>query len=635
MNQNRPVEQRPPCNYTPVQQDSKAGATTHRVETAIDGIENDYKPFELRTSVLIAFCVVAMAIFVLIQMGAAAFMGATNLHALVARSIETQTPTPNPTGAPRPGSWTGGFGAPSFSSIGPEPTEPPTTAPGPSSFSNTDFDIGNVTVYNSALSSSASVWKSGYYFLGAYLPTLVAVILGVWWKCVYTRLKEMEPFYQMSKPGGANAKDSLLLAYPSASLFSVFVKSYTRKHWLSFLGSVNMALVTLCTLLASETLLLTSAGPTCGVIADSDETSNQGCSILLTMRPILGWILSVVLVIVLILTICMTRRLHRHASGIYKDPTTIAGAACLYSDNLAANFPGSLQNQSEKYVIDSDGIISMATVGRVPVDVRLPPHYQNQQTQSKGHKKYGHPSMHPAVLTAFLLFSTGLLFMILYYRFISKPETGNVLEDFMNSQSFGVRLFMTALGLLIKFYWGWVEDYIRCTRPYSALAMPRGAAAANSVLLSNPSHPFTALFYRSTWSHLLLATVTMMAVLSEVLVVTLSGVPFTTATIYLAFEVSVYVSIGILAAMVMTIGAVLLWTVKSRLRCELPKAPESLAEVFGLLNDTKGRKALRELYGGTVNDSAGHSHVSFRLRKKPENGTWCISEVDEVDDVVV
>lgn len=73
--------------------------------------------------------------------------------------------------------------------------------------------------------------------------------------------------------------------------------------------------------------------------------------------------------------------------------------------------------------------------------------------------------MHPAALITFLLFSIGVLFMILYYHFTNKPNSGNALEDFMNSQSFGIRLFMTALGLVIKFYCGWIEDYMRSTRP--------------------------------------------------------------------------------------------------------------------------------------------------------------------------
>lgn len=122
-----------------------------------------------------------------------------------------------------------------------------------------------------------------------------------------------------------------------------------------------------------------------------------------------------------------------------------------------------------------------------------------------------------------------------------------------------------------------------------------------------------------------------MAILGEILVVTLSGVPLTTATIYLAFEVSVYMSTGILAAMVVTITAVLMSTLKMKFRSGRTKVPESIVDVFGLFNDAKGRKALRELYGGMMDDRADYSQVKFRMRKKPDDGMWCISEVDNLD----
>jgi hypothetical protein len=622
MIRNRPDEQRPLYSYSSVQQDNKAEATAHPTETTTDGKRNDFKPFELRTSILVAFCVVVFFIFVLIQMGAAAFMGSTSLRYLVERSIETQTPSPSPSTAPGTGWWTGNYG--------PEPTMP-VTAPRPGSFSSTDFDVGNITVHNTAASSPISAWKDGYYFLGAYLPTVVSVLLGIWWKCIYARLKEMEPVYQMGKSGGASAKDSLLLAYPGSSLFGVFVRSAARKHWLSFFGSVNMALMTLCTLLASETLLLTSAGPTCGVRADYDASSNEGCRLLLTMRPALAWILGIVLLVVIILTIVITVRLRRLSSGIQQNPTTVAGVACLYSDELATKFSRLIHDESETYVLTPAGIVSVNSMATTQAAAMLPPYQPAPKTRSPSYKKYGHASMHPTALIAFWLFSIGILFMILYYRFISKPDTGNALEDFMNSQSFGIRLFMTSLGLLIKFYWGWIESHMRSTRPYAALTMPTGASAATSVLVSSPSHPLTALFCRSTWYNLLLASVTVMAILSEVLVVTLNGVPFTTATIYLAFEVSVYVSTGILAIMVVAIAAILVWTLKSKVGSELPKIPESIADVFALLGDAKGRGALRGLYGGEMDHRASYSQVRFRLREKPEDGTWCISKVDDRD----
>lgn len=92
---------------------------------------------------------------------------------------------------------------------------------------------------------------------------------------------------------------------------------------------------------------------------DFNANSNEGCHILLTMRPVLGWILGIVLFIVLVFTISMTVRLHRLGSGIQKNPTTIAGAACLYSADLATVFPRLVQDVSEKYVLTPAGKIGV------------------------------------------------------------------------------------------------------------------------------------------------------------------------------------------------------------------------------------------------------------------------------------
>ncbi|KAF2856363.1 hypothetical protein T440DRAFT_463709 [Plenodomus tracheiphilus IPT5] len=125
--------------------------------------------------------------------------------------------------------------------IFPGPTSPP-TAPPPGSY------------------TSSNGLGTRKYFIGAYLPTLVAILLSIWWKCIFHRIKEMEPFYQMARPGGAKAEDSLLLRYHGATLPGVFFSSIWSRHLLAFLGSLNMALITLCTLLASETMYLDSEG---------------------------------------------------------------------------------------------------------------------------------------------------------------------------------------------------------------------------------------------------------------------------------------------------------------------------------------------------------------------------------------
>jgi hypothetical protein len=177
-----------------------------------------------------------------------------------------------------------------------------------------------------------------------------------------------------------------------------------------------------------------------------------------------------------------------------------------------------------------------------------------------------------------------VLVMILYYRFVSKPGTNNPFEDFMNSQSFGIRLFMTCIGLSVKLYWGTADKHMRAIAPYVAMASEGGATANRSVLIRTSSHPIAGLFYASSWCEPLLGLVTMSAVLSEVLVITLNTVPFSVSTAYLAFELSVYISAGIIALMIITIPLILIWQIRVK-RKSVGRAPECIAEVVAMLDD--------------------------------------------------
>jgi len=104
-----------------------------------------------------------------------------------------------------------------------------------------------------------------------------------------------------------------------------------------------------------------------------------------------------------------------------------------------------------------------------------------------------------------------------------------------------------------------------------------------------------------------------MAVLSEALIITLSGIPFSPAIADLAFNLSVYISVGGLAAMITTVASVLVWALLTRYQRELLSVPENIADVLALLGDRDARKALRELYDGNTSSA---SQMRFSLRKQ-------------------
>jgi hypothetical protein len=428
------------------------------------------------------------------------------------------------------------------------------------------------------------------YFLGAYVPTFIAITFGIWWRCVFARLKEIEPFYQLSNPGGVEAKDSLLLSYFGSMLPMVLLKSLRSRHWLTLVGAANSLLFTLCTLFASSTLYLRGEGDGCGVIANAVGDVNKECDIHLKMQPALGFALGIFLGVVALLAILVIIILERRPPRIFAEANSIAGIASLTTAKLSQASQQSFQGPGPRcrYALASPSSNKTVSIIELPPVALQTPHATSflDPASVRRPTRSSHREMKPLSLVLFFIFEVGILTLIVYYGFISKPDTGDALEDFMDSDSFGLRVFMASLGLGTKFYWGWIENYMHRTAPYVALASPKGATPEQSILLQSHGHPLIALFSRGTWRNLLTGIVTLMAFLSEILVIMLTAVPFTTATAYEAHQISVYISIIILGVMVLIVPAVLFWQTRIK-ETEVPEMPECIADVLALIADER------------------------------------------------
>ena len=51
-------------------------------------------------------------------------------------------------------------------------------------------------------------------FCYRYLPQMIVVALGVGWAAVGLDVKRLEPYFQLSKPEGVTASNSIFLHYP-------------------------------------------------------------------------------------------------------------------------------------------------------------------------------------------------------------------------------------------------------------------------------------------------------------------------------------------------------------------------------------------------------------------------------------
>ncbi|CZS94144.1 uncharacterized protein RAG0_04191 [Rhynchosporium agropyri] len=76
-----------------------------------------------------------------------------------------------------------------------------------------------------------------------YLPTIIAVCYSIIWSWVDLDVKRLEPWFQLSRDGGATAEESLLLQYPYDFLPFIPFTAFKKKHWGVFYAGLIMIMV--------------------------------------------------------------------------------------------------------------------------------------------------------------------------------------------------------------------------------------------------------------------------------------------------------------------------------------------------------------------------------------------------------
>jgi hypothetical protein len=464
--------------------------------------------------------------------------------------------------APNPNSFTNFTPTPTSSTNSSSASQTPVTAPNPDSF------------------TSYSAWQSSDYFKGAYLPTLIAVIYGVIWKCVFTRLKEMEPIFQLAKPQGALAKDSLYLSYADTSLIKILILTFRNRHVLVLVGAVNMGIITVSTAIAPEVLHIHTTGDCGNATGDGNN-----CVPSLAVRGELAFFLGIVLYCISGSVVYLMISLYRRKSGIFAEATSIAGVAALTSHTaLSRQTANGIDARARFSLGHQDHRDETKFYGLINDEVVFQTFNSQQHPPAKKSKKSKRPlTLHRSSLFLFWLYLIGLLILILYYRYGSRPSPGNHFENFMDSSSFGIRLLFACFGLGVRFFLTSIERYDRKMEPYRALVSLNGATAAESVLVTGHAHAFTAFLHRRTIRDPVGGMLSFTTLLAEVLIIALAAVPFSKETAWTAFDASVLLSTVIIAVMLVLVPVVMVRYWKSG--DNVVNAPKCIAEVVGMLGD--------------------------------------------------
>jgi hypothetical protein len=104
------------------------------------------------------------------------------------------------------------------------------------------------------------------------LPVLLAIVSKAFWSSIYAKVKLTEPFMQLARTHGAEARNSLHGYYLSSNLTPDPIIRFVKGHWLIMLTSIVYFLVGILAPLASE-----------GIFNDTNyQSSNSHPEMLLT-----------------------------------------------------------------------------------------------------------------------------------------------------------------------------------------------------------------------------------------------------------------------------------------------------------------------------------------------------------------
>ena len=323
------------------------------------------------------------------------------------------------------------------------------------------------------------------YILGAFVPTIIAVLFGIPWRILAAAIEEMEPFYQMQRPAGALAEKSLTLQY-RASINIVAVLSAIRNgHFVVWWSGLIYVVILFLAPLASETVFIGFVDP-----SRCTTTSRTGCIPELAVFPVAARVVEGILAFVAILTFALAIAIARRRSRLHANPSSIAGLATLFQDHrviedfrrISSYCPNSKELQhalrgnryriGEHIGIDGNSEYGITSIhgnaqlvetshqnshldGKKYASVAVNPVEESPNRSQQKKKTILDYGTHAAVVIFFALLLSGLLVLVVYYNRVGGDTP---FERFMDSGSFGTTFLFTGVGVLVKMYWTFLDD---------------------------------------------------------------------------------------------------------------------------------------------------------------------------------
>lgn len=413
-------------------------------------------------------------------------------------------------------------------------------------------------------SSKSAISTQFDYFLALYLPNILCVILASAWLVVTATFKIMQPFYSMASPGGAAAASTLTADYLTSGLSLTFGRAALDGHWVLLLAGTVQLFLAIVLLLVPEAMNIVptayckteiSATQPCRPIWVIDTSFIRGMEVLLV-----GCFSMIVMILVLN---------RRRVSGVYTDPSKIATMADILVHKPLIQELRDIPPTASKTEIEMDLRDSRYMLGTFIADRRQ--HYgiikldndplpENEASeprlvaswrhvnlkiehfQDRIHKNYPYLLDILSIVLAFILFM-----LILVYRLL--PGTDKDKSGFnlwMSSGHRGPKLVFSGLAVTTGFLVKRRERMLRLSHPY-VLMSKRPRPASDCITSDTCGTQFTSLFKSAKTGNVSLALLSLAAILTDVLLIILPGIPWSAAQTAPVYQASTYCCLIILA----------------------------------------------------------------------------------------
>ncbi|KAK2729049.1 hypothetical protein CKAH01_10488 [Colletotrichum kahawae] len=444
-------------------------------------------------------------------------------------------------------------------------------------------------------------FTNGDYFVGKFLPIILAVMIAVPLRIIDLNAKLYQPFHALAKEGGSLGKSSMTLQFDGWKGFLTPFESLLQGHPVPFITTLIILCSSVLAPLATEAIGMKLHG-TCKI------TAIEGCGIQLGVSPVSSHALVALIAFIIVLLVILLFFLRTWETGLHANPWSIAGISSLARNadirSHHIDFKASAKAMTEKrygfdyfenhlgrdeygiiYCDDSARSLQGATAsGAIPADDELTGAYQ-RDIAKKSRKPVPFIALTWWWRLGFIFFLAALFIIILYYHLTLGVRTS--FKDFMDSQTFGVRFFFAALGVTIIFCWEsifisksaqfaltfpWLTcQGIAITSPYHNMSR-RSQPPEKSILLTRPTNGFYGLYAAILEGNLILMLAAFMSILAEFLPILFANVPYNLTQTLTSHNVCAVVSLTILALMLASMIASLFirWP-------ELPVDPRSIA----------------------------------------------------------